>query len=244
MAGTLISQLPIATTVVPTDVVLIDQIDSVTGKLTTKQVPVDLLSSGTPNPTFNSINVTGPMNVGGNSVIQGSLGVTGPVTIQGSLGVTGPITGTSIGLSGAIDSLSGTFGSMSVTGPLSVTGPANLYDGLTVVGPVVINGKTYSSIVNTYSGTATIDFGTGSTRPDQATVVVTGQTAILADTSVDVWIQQDSTTNNAADAHQIANILTSLTVGAVVAGTGFTIYAFSPDRDVFGQFKIRWQYSV
>jgi hypothetical protein len=91
-------------------------------------------------------------------------------------------------------------------------------------------------------GTATIDFGShpGS---QEASVAVTGQTGILTANGVVVSVNADSTSSNhSAVDHKYLPLFAQFSVGAITAGTGFTIYARSREK-LTGQFTITWQWS-
>ena len=75
------------------------------------------------------------------------------------------------------------------------------------------------------SGTSEVDFGSGAVM---ATVTVTGQTAILSGSLVQCWITPIATTDHSAQEHLVEDI--KVMASDIVAGTGFTIWAFSPDR--------------
>lgn len=76
-------------------------------------------------------------------------------------------------------------------------------------------------------GTATIDFGAFPGKSD-ASVAVTGQTLILSDSLCDAWLYPTATADHSADEHLVEAL--KVFAGNVVAGTGFTIYAFSDNR--------------
>jgi hypothetical protein len=73
-------------------------------------------------------------------------------------------------------------------------------------------------------GTATIDFGAfpGSSH---ATVAVTGQAAIVADSVVQAWIRPVATADHSADEHMLETL--KVHAANIVAGTGFTVNAFN-----------------
>lgn len=73
------------------------------------------------------------------------------------------------------------------------------------------------------SGTSIIDFGGGA---PMATLVVTGQPAILAGSLVYCWIKPEATTDHSVGEHIVEDI--KVVASDVVAGTGFTIYGLSP----------------
>lgn len=89
------------------------------------------------------------------------------------------------------------------------------------------------------TGTATINFGAypGS---NEASVAVTGQTAILATSKADAFVMADDTSSDhtAAD-HRYFEVFASLSCGTPTAGTGFTIYARSAEK-LTGQWTLRW----
>ena len=86
------------------------------------------------------------------------------------------------------------------------------------------------------TGTATVDFG--STPGNLASVVVTGQTAILAGSLVEAMMMASSTADHNVDEHIIAPI--RLVCGAVSAGVGFTIYASSTEVTFTGTWSVKW----
>jgi len=92
------------------------------------------------------------------------------------------------------------------------------------------------------TGTAEIDFGSfpGS---NEASVTVTGLSAISGTSKVEAFVMaDDSTTGHTAGDHRYFAALCGLTCGAVVAGTGFTIYARSTEK-LQGIFALRWVWS-
>jgi hypothetical protein len=76
------------------------------------------------------------------------------------------------------------------------------------------------------TGTAVVDFGSfpGATI---ASVAVTGQSAILSGSFIEVWISPATTGGGATDHTHDEHLVDPprVTYGTVVAGTGFTIYA-------------------
>lgn len=89
------------------------------------------------------------------------------------------------------------------------------------------------------TGTATIDFGTAGQWNTDTSVVVTGISAIQSGSYVEAYLQADSTADNDVDSHIIASSLIDFVVGAIIPGTGFTVYGIS-DGDVTGRFQVRW----
>lgn len=105
-------------------------------------------------------------------------------------------------------------------------------------------------------GTATINFGTFPGTGD-ASVVITGQTAITAGSAVEAWILPTATADHSVDEHWIDP--PRVVAGNIVAGTGFTIYGiavsdastptipadsrrneFSSQRALYGQWTVGW----
>lgn len=73
-------------------------------------------------------------------------------------------------------------------------------------------------------GTTTIDFGAFPGASD-ASVVITGQTGIVAGSLVEAWIRPVATADHTADEHMLETI--KVFAHTIVAGTGFTISAFN-----------------
>lgn len=92
------------------------------------------------------------------------------------------------------------------------------------------------------TGTATIDFG-GFPGSNEASVVVTGQTGIGATSKAEAWIMADDTTSDhTTNDHKYLGCFAAFTCGALVVGTGFTIFARSPEK-LTGTFALRWVWS-
>lgn len=77
------------------------------------------------------------------------------------------------------------------------------------------------------SGTATLNFGAFPGVSD-ASVAVTGQTAIVAGSLVEAWIRPTATADHTADEHMIETL--KVFAANIVAGTGFTIYGFNTSQ--------------
>jgi hypothetical protein len=88
------------------------------------------------------------------------------------------------------------------------------------------------------TGTVIVDFGAfpGS---NEAQVVVTGQGAIGAASLVEAWMMAAPTADHTANDHAYAAALVAITCGAIVNGTGFTIYARCLD-EMQGTFNLAW----
>lgn len=106
-----------------------------------------------------------------------------------------------------------------------------------VLNPGAVGGGT-----TLYKGTATIDFGSfpGS---NEASIAVTGQTAITSTPEIKVFVNgDDTTTDHTANDHRYLPVFASFVAGNIVAGTGFTIYARSTQK-LQGTFKLTWEWS-
>ena len=77
-------------------------------------------------------------------------------------------------------------------------------------------------------GTTTIDFGAFPGASD-AMVTVTGQASIVAGSLVEVWLRPIDTADHTADEHMVEHI--KVFGGNIIAGTGFTAYAFYDGSD-------------
>ncbi len=75
------------------------------------------------------------------------------------------------------------------------------------------------------TGSTTVDFGAFPGKTD-ATVAITGQTAILSGSLVAAWIMPKATADHSIDEHWVDPPV--VYAGNVSAGTGFTIYAIVP----------------
>jgi hypothetical protein len=82
------------------------------------------------------------------------------------------------------------------------------------------------------TGTADLDFGAFPGKSD-ASVAVTGQAAIVAGSLVEAWIRPVDTADHLADEHIVDP--PRVVAANIVAGTGFTIYGWNPDKNIGGQ---------
>jgi hypothetical protein len=92
------------------------------------------------------------------------------------------------------------------------------------------------------TGTATLDFGTANYGSDTASVTITGQTAIAADSYCEAWFMADTSADATSDEHLLVARETALACGTIVVGTGFTIEALS-DLRLTGRYSVRWVWS-
>lgn len=91
-------------------------------------------------------------------------------------------------------------------------------------------------------GSATLDWGSfpGS---NEASVTVTGQTDITADAHVEAMYMAEALSSKTANDHAYIALLSELTCGGIVAGTGFTIYGRSLEK-LQGSFTVHWVWST
>lgn len=96
------------------------------------------------------------------------------------------------------------------------------------------------------SGTATLDFGAFPGAPD-ASVSVTGQSGIVANSLVEAWIMPKTTADHSADEQMLEPVKVFADASSIVQGTGFSIRGFYQDpgygRDTpraYGQFSVGW----
>ena len=89
-------------------------------------------------------------------------------------------------------------------------------------------------------GTAEINFGViGSTGANEASVAVTGQSAILSTSAAEAWIMREDSTNLTGNDQAYLATFTSITCGVPTDGVGFTIYGTSTEK-LTGKVKVRW----
>ena len=92
------------------------------------------------------------------------------------------------------------------------------------------------------TGTAIIDFG-AHPGSNEASVTVTGQSAITAGSKAESWVMgDDSTSYHTASDHKYLPQLASFVCGTPSAGTGFTIYGRSIHK-LTGTFSLKWVWS-
>ena len=103
----------------------------------------------------------------------------------------------------------------------------------------IVSAATPAGALN--SGTAIIDFGAfpGS---NEASVVVTGQASIAADSEAWAWLVATVTGDHTANDAAYAAALVGISTGALVAGTGFTIYGRSVEK-MQGTFNLQWAWA-
>ncbi len=87
---------------------------------------------------------------------------------------------------------------------------------------------------STHTGTETVDFGSGDY---QASIVVTGETWVEAGSVILAQVAAVTTADHDPEDAALEGL--TCYVGAIVAGTGFTIYVNAP-AGTFGEFDINW----
>lgn len=92
------------------------------------------------------------------------------------------------------------------------------------------------------TGSATINFGS-SPGTAEATIAVTGQTLLSGSSKVETWIMETTTGGNTALDHRTLAALCRVTAGTLIAGTGFTIFAYLPLGKAVGTYTIQWAWS-
>lgn len=89
--------------------------------------------------------------------------------------------------------------------------------------------------------TAIIDFGAFPGSSD-ASVVITGQAAIVAGSLVEAWIRPEATADHSVDDHIVDP--PEVIAATIVAGTGFTIYGFTKNTiRHFGEYTVAWAWN-
>lgn len=86
-------------------------------------------------------------------------------------------------------------------------------------------------------GNLTIDFGPFPGKTDTS-VVVTGQAGILAGSLVEAWVLPVATVDHSADEHWLDK--PEVTACAVVAGSGFSIFALAKTNRLYGLWNVAW----
>jgi len=99
------------------------------------------------------------------------------------------------------------------------------------------------------SGTVTLDFGAFPGVGD-ASVAVTGQSAIDASSLVEAWLLPAATADHSGDEHLVESL--KVMAGNIVAGVGFTVYGFESGVDephtaevttadnIYGAWNVAW----
>lgn len=88
-------------------------------------------------------------------------------------------------------------------------------------------------------GVTTVDFGAHPGKTD-ATATVTGQSGILSGSSVQAAISATATADHSVDEHAVEEI--DIRAGNIVPATGFTIYAKTRNRRLYGLWSVAWHW--
>ena len=78
-------------------------------------------------------------------------------------------------------------------------------------------------------GTTTVNFGAFPGATDTS-VAVTGQAAIVGTSQIEAYLYPVATADHSADEHKVEEIRVYADPSTIVAGTGFTIYAYALDN--------------
>ncbi len=87
------------------------------------------------------------------------------------------------------------------------------------------------------SGVSTIDFGAFPGATDTS-LAVTGQSGIIAGSTVIASIRPTATADHSVDEHRVEEI--DICAGNINPGTGFTIYAKTRNRRLYGTWSVSW----
>lgn len=83
-------------------------------------------------------------------------------------------------------------------------------------------------------GTTQVNFGAFPGTTD-ASVAVVGQAAILAGSQIEAYLYPLTTADHSPDEHKVESIRVYADPSTIIAGTGFTIYAYALDNPGTGQ---------
>lgn len=91
------------------------------------------------------------------------------------------------------------------------------------------------------SGTTTLDFGAFPGATD-TTVAVTSQAGIVSGSLVGAWVRPIATATHSADEHRVEGI--AVVADTIVAGTGFTIFGRTTDKQRrYGTWTVAWAWT-
>lgn len=87
------------------------------------------------------------------------------------------------------------------------------------------------------TGLAVVDFGSGGSL--YTSVAITGQASIVAGSLVEAEIRATASADHTADEHLVDP--PRVIAGDIIAGTGFTIHAFSVNElPHYGTYNVQW----
>lgn len=95
-----------------------------------------------------------------------------------------------------------------------------------------------ATAANGFQGKAIIDFGVNGS--DTATAPITGQTTMVSASVIAVALEVKDSADHSADEHFVEEI--EILAGSIVAGTGFTIYARTGNKKLYGKFNVAWSW--
>lgn len=86
-------------------------------------------------------------------------------------------------------------------------------------------------------GTGTVNFGAFPGASD-ASQAITGQAGIVSGSILVVGLRLAATADHSADEHRVEEM--DVTAGNIVAGTGFTVYAKTRNKRLYGSWTVQW----
>ncbi len=99
------------------------------------------------------------------------------------------------------------------------------------------------------TGVATLDFGAFPGKSD-ASVDVTGQASITANSLVEAWVRPVATADHSDTEHMVESL--KVVAAQIVAGVGFTIFGFNANQinepsgqgtRLYGAFTVAWAFA-
>lgn len=96
-------------------------------------------------------------------------------------------------------------------------------------------------------GSVIVDFGNAPAIETETSVVVTGQTGILATSKVEAWmmpIEVLGANGHNEDEHRLEDLKFTIPASTVIKGIGFTIYAECQTGTTNGKFQVCWVWNT
>ena len=93
------------------------------------------------------------------------------------------------------------------------------------------------------AGSSTINFGDAPARSVEGSVIVTGQSGILASSKVEAWmmpVDLAGANGHSEDEHMIENLKFVVPVSTIVVGVGFTIKGECTLGTTNGKYTVQW----
>lgn len=89
------------------------------------------------------------------------------------------------------------------------------------------------------TGTATISFGASGSK--ESSVVITGQSGIVAGSLVEAWVRMVANGSTTADEARIEDM--KVIAGAISSGVGFTIFADVLRGKAYNDYTVNWAWA-